>query len=147
MISIITPLLDEEGYVKPFLVHLREVEGDFELIMVDGGSNDGTLMEVEKFRNEFDRGFKLLEYSRGRAIQMNKGAQVACGDILLFLHVDCFIPKDSLKLIENEIYEKKNIGGGFRQAFSKPDIFLRFASAFGNLRAKFTRTSGNCGKP
>ena len=140
MISIIIPLLDEEGYVKPFLVHLREVEGDFELIMVDGGSKDGTLKEVENYRNEFDRRFKLLGSSRGRAIQMNKGAQAARGDILLFLHVDCFIPKDSLKLIENQIYEKKNIGGGFRQSFSKPDLFLKFASAFGNLRVKLTRT-------
>ncbi len=140
MISIITPILDEEGYVKPFLAHLREIEGDFELILVDGGSKDGTLKEVENCRNEFDPGFKLLESSRGRAIQMNKGAKIARGDILLFLHVDCFISKDSLKLIENEIYEKENIGGGFRQAFFKPDFFLKFASAFGNLRVKLTRT-------
>jgi rSAM/selenodomain-associated transferase 2 len=140
MISIITPLLDEEGYVKSFLVHLRKVEGDFELILVDGGSKDGTLKEVESYRNEFDRRFTLLESSRGRGVQMNIGAKIAHGDILLFLHVDCSIPKDSLKLIENEIYEKKNIGGGFRQAFSEPDFFLKFASAFGNLHVKLTGT-------
>jgi rSAM/selenodomain-associated transferase 2 len=140
MISIITPILNEEDYAKPFLVHLREVKGDFELIMVDGGSKDGTLKLLENYKNEFDPRFTLLESTRGRAIQMNKGANAARGDILLFLHVDCFIAKDSLKLIENEIYEKKKIGGGFKQAFSKPDFFLKFTSAFGNLHVKLTGT-------
>jgi rSAM/selenodomain-associated transferase 2 len=137
MISIITPIFNEEGYVMPFIAHLRDVEGDFELIMVDGGSSDGTLKEVENFMD--GHRFKLLEAQRGRAIQMNKGAEAACGDILLFLHVDCFITKDSLKLIETEIYMKKNIGGGFQQYFSDPDAFLKFVSAFGNLRARLTK--------
>lgn len=39
LISIITPLLNEEGYVKPFLDHLGDLEGNFELIFVDGGSS------------------------------------------------------------------------------------------------------------
>jgi rSAM/selenodomain-associated transferase 2 len=137
MISIITPILNEEGYVMPFIAHIRDLEGDFELIMVDGGSSDGTLKEVE---NSMDgHRIKLLRTQRGRAIQMNKGAEAACGDILLFLHVDCFIAKDSLKLIETEIYVEKNIGGGFKQYFSDPDAFLKFVSAFGNLRARFTK--------
>ena len=40
MISIITPLLNEEGYIEPFISHLRELQGDFELILVDGKSSD-----------------------------------------------------------------------------------------------------------
>ncbi|CAG0972309.1 Poly(ribitol-phosphate) beta-N-acetylglucosaminyltransferase TarS [Methanosarcinales archaeon] len=139
MISIITPILNEEGYVKPFLMHLNKVKGDFELILVDGGSKDGTLNEVENCRNEFHGKLRLLSAPRGRAIQMNKGAQVAHGDILLFLHVDCFIQKDSLELIEKEI-GKGVIGGGFRQAFFDADFLLKFSSAFGNLRVSLTRT-------
>jgi len=138
MISIITPILNEEGYVKPFLMHLNKVKGDFELILVDGGSKDGTLNEVENCKNEFHGKLRLLSAPRGRAIQMNKGAQAAHGDILLFLHVDCFIQKDALELIEKEI-EKGIIGGGFRQAFYDADFFLKFSSAFGNLRVRLTR--------
>ena len=140
MISIITPVLNEEDYVKPFLDHLNEVRGDFELILVDGGSKDGTLKEVEDCRNEFNRKLILLRASRGRAIQMNKGAGESHGDILLFLHVDCFIQEDSLELIEKEIYGNGAIGGGFRQCFYDADLFLKFNSAFGNMRAKLTRT-------
>jgi len=139
MISIITPILNEEGYVRPFLIHLNEVRGDFELIMVDGGSKDGTLKEVENCMNEFHGKLRLLRASRGRAIQMNKGAHEAHGDILLFLHVDCFIKKDSLGLIEKEIYSNGMIGGGFRQVFYDADLFLKFNSAFGNLRASLTK--------
>ena len=139
MISIITPILNEEGYMKPFLIHLNEVKGDFELILVDGGSEDGTLKEVEDCRNEFHGKLRLLRASRGRAVQMNKGAQVACGDILLFLHVDCFIQKDSLELIEKEVHRNCVIGGGFRQAFYDAGLFLKFNSAFGNLRISLTR--------
>jgi rSAM/selenodomain-associated transferase 2 len=140
MISIITPILNEEGYVRPFLIHLNKVQGDFELILVDGGSKDGTIKEVENCRNEFDRKLSLLRASRGRAIQMNKGAQVARGDILLFLHVDCFIQKDSLELIEKETCRKGIIGGGFRQAFYDADLFLKFNSILGNLRVSLTKT-------
>jgi len=139
MISIITPILNEEGYMKPFLAHLGEVEGDFEIILIDGGSKDGTLKEVEDLRLSTGRRFNLLEAPRGRAVQMNKGAQAARGDILLFLHADCFIQKDSLKLIEEEIYTKKNIGGGLTQSYYDPDSFLKFSSALGNIRAKVTK--------
>jgi|SRR5659263_14228 len=140
MISIITPILNEEGYVSAFLIHLNKIQGDFELILVDGGSRDGTLKEVESCRNEFHGKIRLFRAPRGRAIQMNKGAQAARGDILLFLHVDCFIQKDSLELIEKEVYRKGVIGGGFKQAFYDADLFLKFNSAFGNLRVSLTKT-------
>ncbi len=138
MISIITPVFNEEKMVKPFLSHIEELEGDFELIMVDGDSTDGTRREIERCSRTFSHRILLLKSERGRAIQMNKGAQKADGDILLFLHVDCSLKKDSLILIEKAIREKKAIGGGFRQAFSNPDFFLKFQSTFGNLRAGLT---------
>lgn len=140
MISIITPMLNEEENVKPFLDNLGGLEGDFELVLVDGGSRDATVREVERHRDGFPGRLKLLEAGRGRGIQMNRGAEMAEGDILLFLHIDCLIQKDSLKLIEKLIHGKKVIGGGFRQAFLSPDLFLKLQSSIGNLRAELTKT-------
>lgn len=140
MISIVTPMLDEEENVKPFLGNLGRLEGDFELVLVDGGSRDGTLREVERHMDGFPGRLKLLEAERGRGLQMNRGAETAEGDILLFLHIDCLIQKDSLRLIERLIRGKKIIGGGFRQAFMSPDIFLKIQSSIGNLRAGLTGT-------
>ena len=48
MISIITPILNESENIKPFLKHLNTLEGDFELILVDGGSTDGTISKINK---------------------------------------------------------------------------------------------------
>ncbi len=138
MISIITPILNEEENIRPFLSHLDSLDGDFELILVDGGSSDRTVEEARKWRDSFKCDLRILGTCRGRGTQMNKGADVAQGDILLFLHVDCSLRKDALILIEKAIHEKNAIGGGFMQAFSNPDFFLKFQSTFGNLRAGIT---------
>ena len=139
MISIITPIINERENIRPFLDHLNTIQGDFELILIDGGSSDGTITEVNKYRDRFIRELKLLKTSQGRGKQMNKGADSAKGDILLFLHVDCTIEKDSIIVIEKEIKEHKIIGGGMIQSFSQPDFFLQFISHYGNVRTRMTK--------
>jgi rSAM/selenodomain-associated transferase 2 len=139
MISIITPVLNEEKDIEAFLIHLGTVEGDFELILVDGHSTDATVEKAKNCRDGFSHRLTILESARGRAVQMNRGAQVAEGNILLFLHVDCMLEKDALPLIEEKIFKTNACGGGFIQAFSNPDLFLKFMSTFGNFRAGFTK--------
>ncbi|UCE36462.1 MAG: TIGR04283 family arsenosugar biosynthesis glycosyltransferase [Thermoplasmata archaeon] len=139
MISIITPVLNEKDNIRPFFDHLNNLKGDFELVLVDGGSTDGTLDEVERLRKEIPYPLKVLKTSRGRGNQMNKGAEVAKGNILLFLHVDSHIAGNSLNVIEKEIAEGDIIGGGFTHSFSDPDMFLKITSAFGNFRARSTK--------
>ncbi len=139
MISIITPILNESENVKLFLEHLNTLEGDFELILVDGGSTDNTIAMVNKYRGIFLRNLKLLKTSKGRGKQMNEGAKIAEGDILLFLHIDCTIERDSISIIEKAIESKNIIGGGMIQAFSNPDFFLKFISKYGNFRVKINK--------
>jgi rSAM/selenodomain-associated transferase 2 len=139
MISIITPVLNETDNIEPFIREIAELEGDFELILVDGGSTDGTLEEIERIKEGFVHPFKVISSSKGRAMQMNKGAAVAEGEILLFLHVDSQITRGSLPLIEKKIKDREIIGGGFIHSFSEPDSFLKLASAFGNARTRATQ--------
>ena len=140
LISIITPLFNEEECVGTFLESIKLLEGDFELILVDGGSTDNTMSEVQKQVSEFGEKVRILNAERGRAVQMNEGAKEAKGDILLFLHVDCVIPKDSLEMIERVIHRQNVVGGAFRLAFSSSDTMLRAVSIFGNLRTQITKT-------
>ena len=140
LISIITPLFNEEDHLKSFLFSIERLDGDFELILVDGGSTDKTVELIKTWQHKFNYDLRLLKTSKSRAIQMNKGSGNAKGDALLFLHVDCIIPKDSIKIIEKEIYKKQAIGGGFKQSFRNADTFLNFLSAAGNLRTKLTKT-------
>lgn len=139
MISIITPILNEEESIGRYFQNINDLEGDFELILVDGESSDGTLLEIEKIREGFDHPLTVISSPRGRSLQMNRGVKVAKGDILLFLHVDTKIERDSLNVIEGRITDDGIIGGGFTQRFENPDTFLKITSAFGNLRTRATR--------
>jgi rSAM/selenodomain-associated transferase 2 len=139
MISIITPVLNEKENIRRFFEHVNGLESDFELILVDGGSSDGTLGEIEREKEGFSQPLTVLSSPRGRSLQMNRGAKGAKGDILLFLHVDTKIEKDSLNIIERKTSEEGIIGGGFIQSYQNPDTFLKITSAFGNLRARATK--------
>ncbi|KYK21055.1 hypothetical protein AYK21_00835 [Thermoplasmatales archaeon SG8-52-2] len=139
MISIITPILNESENIKPFLSHLDTLEGDFELVLVDGGSTDNAISMVDKYKKTFNRNLKLVKTSRGRGKQMNEGAKIAKGNIFLFLHIDCTLEKDVINVIEKEMNSRNIIGGGMVQAFSNPDFFLRFISSYGNFRVKINK--------
>jgi rSAM/selenodomain-associated transferase 2 len=139
MISIITPVLNEKDNIMRYFKHLNDLDGEFELVLVDGGSIDGTLKEIDRLGEDFSHNLKVLNSQQGRGLQMNMGAKEADGDILLFLHVDSAIEKDSLKVIESNISENGIIGGGFTHSFFDPDAFLKLTSAFGNTRARITK--------
>jgi rSAM/selenodomain-associated transferase 2 len=140
MISIIIPVLNEKELIRPFFNHLNQLEGDFELILVDGGSSDGTINEINKERDVLKHKLQLLKTHQGRGHQMNKGASTAKGDILLFLHIDCKLEIDAIPTIEKEVERQNIVGGGMIQAFSNTDDFLKFVSNFGNMRARVTKT-------
>jgi len=85
-ISVIVPTLNEEGNLARTLglVLARPV---WEVIVVDGGSRDGT---VDIARG---MGVEVVESARGRGLQMNAGAAQASGDVFLFLHADTLLPE------------------------------------------------------
>ncbi|HZH92548.1 MAG TPA: glycosyltransferase, partial [Tissierellaceae bacterium] len=96
-ISIIIPILNEAGTVGEIMDNLEKLRGDFEIIFVDGGSDDGTDTMVEK------RYSMVRSPRKGRSFQMNYGALLAQGSILLFLHADCRLSEDALDKIRCEI--------------------------------------------
>lgn len=80
--SFVIPALNEESLIADLLLYLRKSYPDCELIVVDGGSEDDTVVRALPLCDE------LLVGKRGRALQMNLGAQVARSDYLFFLHAD-----------------------------------------------------------
>jgi rSAM/selenodomain-associated transferase 2 len=139
MISVITPVLNEEVTIAPFLSTLAALEGDWELILVDGGSSDGTVDRICALLPQFPRPLTLIRAPRGRASQMNAGAEIASGEILLFLHADCIIPPDSVAAIEEACTAHGVAGGGFTQAFPGGDLMIRLICVLGNFRVRVTR--------
>jgi glycosyltransferase involved in cell wall biosynthesis len=91
-ISIVIPVLDEERRIGERLAELR---GFDEVIVVDGGSADRTVEIASGFS-----GVRVERAPRGRATQMNHGARLASGDVLLFLHADASLPAGAREHIE-----------------------------------------------
>jgi len=139
-ISIITPVLNEEDMIAPFLDHLTGLEGSFELIVVDGGSSDLTCAVVRDYTGRFPAPLHLLAAPAGRSGQMNAGAEAAQGEILLFLHVDCRIPADSLEVIARACSEPGVCGGAFTHSFGEPGFFHAVIGVLVNACTKYTRT-------
>jgi rSAM/selenodomain-associated transferase 2 len=140
LISIITPVLNEEDMITPFLDHLALLQGPFELLIVDGDSSDTTRARIQQYASPFPAPLHLLSAPAGRSGQMNSGAAAAQAEILLFLHVDCLIPADSLQVITQVCTEQGVCGGAFIHSFGEPGLFHSFIGILVNTCTKYTRT-------
>ena len=113
-ISIIVPIFNEVNVVDSLLSHIENSISktiDFEIIVVDGGSTDGSQIKVSKHQN-----VTLISSKKGRAIQFNAGAKIASGTIFYFLHCDSYPPKNfDLAILEQ--VKKGKFAGCFRMKF------------------------------
>ena len=109
--SIIIPTLNESSTIGKLSKSLSSLDGDFEVIVADGGSSDNT---VEVARRS---GLKVVEAPRGRGPQMNAGARAACGEILVFLHADTQLPSRALSSMDEALRQKNVSGGNFNLIF------------------------------
>jgi len=115
-ISIVIPTLNEASCLRRTLRNLKLLEPPaWEVLVVDGGSEDETIMIAIK------EGAQVLDFNqRGRAVQMNRGAEVATGEILCFLHADTFVPDDLAVLIEQTLADQTVAAGGFISLMAGP---------------------------
>ncbi len=131
-ISVIIPALNEEHYIAQTLSQLQSLRGNFEVIVVDGGSADATMAIVAGFKD-----VKLISSPKGRAVQMNKGAALAKGDILLFLHADTILPHNAYAAVAKHMEKSGNIGGSFYLKMDKEHPLLQFFSWCSKLSFEF----------
>ena len=113
-ISIIIPVLNEADHILPTLASVGEAK-DVEVIVVDGGSVDGTIDVVEHLaENIYPTSVKVISAAAGRASQMNAGAAVATGAILLFLHADTRLPIGFDIWVRDCLSKPHVVAGAFR---------------------------------
>ena len=131
-ISIIIPVLNEAKNIEDTLVLIKDhVESsDLEIIVVDGGSTDNTVSIAQ----ELDV-MVIASLLQGRANQMNVGAAVATGNILLFLHADTKLPQNYDQLIKNTLSQPNVSAGAFELAIDSQQKSLRLVEALVKMRS------------
>jgi rSAM/selenodomain-associated transferase 2 len=124
-VSVIVPTLDEaEGLARLLLALQRQPELR-EIVVVDGGSTDGTRDIAAAL------GARVLLSERGRGQQLRTGAAVASGEILLFLHADSVFPSGGLGAITALLDREPRVpGGNFRLLFDGDSRFARGLTMF-----------------
>jgi rSAM/selenodomain-associated transferase 2 len=128
LISVIIPTYNESETIRDTVESLRVWSDILEVIVVDGGSSDGTVRLVEPPA-------RLIQAPRGRASQMNEGARLASAEVLLFLHSDTRLPGNFLQQLEHALSDSEVVGGAFKVKFDHPGLFFYLASLGSNLRA------------
>ena len=135
MISIIIPVLNEEEKLANLLQELKQIEDliSFEIIVVDGGSQDQTVAIASKFAAVY----QLKQANRGA--QLKLGAEKSSGDVLWFLHSDSKLAdyRQGLRQIQDSLKDPRYSAGYFQLVFDSQDFFYRYLAKTSNLRARF----------
>lgn len=118
-VSIILPVFNERDRIGRVLTHLIGLGAD-ELLVVDGGSQDGTDWVARAYP-----GVSCLRSTRGRAQQINAGAHASTGEILLFAHADMAFPRHAIERIRSVI-GKGAVGGCFFKRYERASPLLRW---------------------
>ena len=129
MISIIIPTLNEAQNLARCIAAVRRNKSAHEMIVVDGGSEDGTNTTARRAEVEL-----IHSQVRQRAAQMNVGARSAHGQILLFLHADTILTPTSLKNIERALMNQTVGGGAFARRFDSDSKFLQITCLLAEFR-------------
>ncbi|MGD9855122.1 MAG: TIGR04283 family arsenosugar biosynthesis glycosyltransferase [Planctomycetaceae bacterium] len=127
-LSIIIPALNEAAGIAETIARTRRL-GACEIIVVDGGSLDGTL--------EFCASADLcLRSPRGRAVQQNRGAAASRSGVLLFLHADCWLEPGAFEAMRQALADERCVGGCFRQRIDADGIAYRLLETGNEWRAR-----------
>jgi len=133
MLSIIVPCLNEAEGIGDALAALAPLRArGAEVIVVDGGSTDGTVERAAPHAN------CVIGAPRGRASQMNAGAARARNEILLFLHADTLLPESADALIVEGLKRSRRGWGRFDVAISGSHPLLRQVAWLMNVRSRLT---------
>jgi rSAM/selenodomain-associated transferase 2 len=135
LFSVIIPVLNESPGINEVINRLQaqEPQGGSELVIVDGDPSGSTINGIPS-----DCVRKVIS-ERGRAPQMNKGASIATGEILVFLHADTRLPDGAFSLINQAMNDQRFVAGAFDLGFDTQPMIFRITEKYVHLRTRLTR--------
>lgn len=133
-LALVIPTLDESRALAATLrwaTSARDAGEVDHIVISDGGSRDGTVALAR------EAGVTVVEGAPGRGIQLNRGAQAADGEALMFLHADTRLPDGAGNAVRRALAEGA-VGGGFTVRFDEPTRLFGLGSRIVNLRTRLT---------
>lgn len=136
-LSVVIPAFNEERLLERFLIHTQtSLPAQSEMIVVDGGSSDSSYQMAIDFAAKH-KNVQVIQSAKGRAVQMNAGAEQAEGRYLLFLHVDTRLPNDFSS--EFESWSRREPVWGFSAVkIAGDEAWCALISSSINLRTRIT---------
>jgi rSAM/selenodomain-associated transferase 2 len=133
--SFIIPVWNEEAIISQTIEQVLSLNASrrAEIIVVDGDPAGRTIKVAHHL------GVKTAISEKGRGNQMNLGASLAAGEILIFLHADTFLPPDALELIETAMADGSRIAGAFDLAIDSEKPAFRLIEKAASFRSRMTR--------
>jgi len=132
-ISVIIPTFNEASFVEQ-AVGSAWASGADEVILADGGSTDRTVPLAELLD------CKIVHSRIGRGAQMNAGAEIATGDLLLFLHADATLSSDGCEQIRTAMQDPSVAFGAFKQVLDNRSLIYRLIEYGNAFRGRVLRT-------
>lgn len=135
LLSIIVPVVDEDRIINDLIEHLYGLPfgNDCEVIIIDGNQSQNTLKAISR------GDVKKIASFKGRGAQMNAGAAVAQGKILLFLHADTLLPRPALGQILLALKQPDIAGGAFDLGIDSNRWGFRLIETVASYRSRITR--------
>jgi rSAM/selenodomain-associated transferase 2 len=127
-------MLNEAASITGTIDAIRTGAPDAEIIVVDGGSTDGSL-EVAGPHCAI-----ILKAPPGRALQMNAGAARASGKALAFVHADTIVPPTFARDIEIALANPEVVGGRFDVRLDDHHPLCMLIGTLISLRSRISRT-------
>lgn len=133
--SFVVPVLNETTGINKLLEHIRCLNGVdcCEIIVVDGDSEGGTINAI------LDGSVVRIIGEQSRARQMNAGAAIARGEILLFLHADTELPVEAIPRISETLEDDTIVGGAFDAGVDTRNPAIRFVTMIARIKHRINR--------
>jgi len=134
-ISIVIPVFQESAIINDTLTRLPcpTQTPNLEIIVIDGDSAGATLATIQK------ADIIKATAPKGRSFQMNRGASLATGNILLFLHADTKLPENALDTLRQVLNRSDAVAGAFELGIDSPAPKYRIIEIAVKLRTHFTK--------
>lgn len=133
--SIIIPVVHEGERIHDLIESLNHLDSDknIEIIIVDGTEEQDTLKAIHS-----NNAIKISS-EKGRAKQMNAGASIAHGEILIFLHADTELPPHALRKINSFMERREYVGGAFDLGIKSDKFIFKVIGTLSSLRSRLNR--------